>query len=110
VSLPNPDEPESNRCNHWWLRHTQIGSRTESLCHRGLRVHREKTELVCCSHASVTSVNSVAIDVMRSFVTLAELDQDASGGLGVQEGYLGTTRTDPRLLVDEFNAFFLQFF
>jgi hypothetical protein len=41
--------------------------------------------------------------------TLTEFNQDTSGGLGVQEGDLGATRTDSRLLVYEFNAFFLKF-
>ena len=41
--------------------------------------------------------------------TLAELNQNTSGGLGMQEGDLGTTRTNSRLLVDEFNTFFLEF-
>ncbi len=42
--------------------------------------------------------------------TLTEFNQDTSGGLGVQEGNLGATRTNSRLLVDELNTFFLKFF
>jgi hypothetical protein len=42
--------------------------------------------------------------------TLTEFNQDTSGCLGVQEGNLGATRTNSRLLVDEFNTFFLKFF
>ena len=31
IDNPNPDKPEPNRCNHWWLRHTQRESAKESL-------------------------------------------------------------------------------
>ncbi len=61
-----------------------------------------------CSSLSKGNSCHEAEDGYRGGSTLTKFNQDTTGGLGVQEGNLGTTRANSRLLIDELDTLFLQ--